>query len=132
MEMKGDYYKIATPVLTNYVYEEASVANSSNMVLLAGPVSAFVAGQFVGTGDIPTVSIGESFTIGFGIGASLRASRELIARDTKVQGNRMVSFTYRIAIENFGKNPAVVRVYDRMPTADASQVKVILVTPAPN
>ncbi|HEY1066106.1 MAG TPA: mucoidy inhibitor MuiA family protein, partial [Pirellulales bacterium] len=130
MNMKGDFYKVATPVLTNYVYEEASVANSSQMVLLAGPVSAFVAGQFVGTGDIPTVSVGETFTVGLGIDAALRASRELVARDTKVQGgNRMVSFVYRIAIENFGATPALVRVYDRMPTADASQVKVTLVTP---
>ena len=44
--------------------------NSSKMVLLAGPVSTYIDGQFVGHGDVPTVSIGESFTVGLGIDSS--------------------------------------------------------------
>ncbi len=38
--LKADFAKLATPVLTDYVYDEARAINSSNMVLLAGPVTA--------------------------------------------------------------------------------------------
>ena len=40
------------------------------MVLLAGPVASYMAGQFVGHADIPTVAAGEQFDVGFGIDSS--------------------------------------------------------------
>ncbi|MCK4659593.1 MAG: mucoidy inhibitor MuiA family protein [Phycisphaerae bacterium] len=127
LTLRGQFYKVATPVLTSYVYEEAAVTNASDLVLLAGPVSTYVAGQFVGQGVIPTVSVGESFTVGFGIDSSLRASRELVERKGKIQGgNRVVDFTYRLALENFGTDPACVRLLDRLPKAKKSEIKLTL------
>ncbi|MHC4442093.1 MAG: mucoidy inhibitor MuiA family protein [Planctomycetota bacterium] len=130
LPMKGQFYKVASPVLTNYVYEEASVSNASNMVLLAGPVSTYLADQFVGHGAIPTVAVGEKFTVGFGIDSSLRATRELVEKDEDVQGgNRIVKFTYRLALENFGSDAAVVRLLDRLPQAKETDIKLTLVSP---
>jgi uncharacterized protein (TIGR02231 family) len=130
LPMKGQFYKVATPVLTSYVYEEAKVANGSDMVLLAGPVSTYSAGQFVGHGSIPTVSVGESFNVGFGIDSALRASRELVEKKEDVQGgNRVVDFTYRLALENFGSEPMAVRLLDRLPQAKKSDIKLTLVSP---
>ena len=37
-------------------------------------------GQFVGNGIVPTVAVGQPFTVGFGIDASLRASRERLEK----------------------------------------------------
>lgn len=129
LDMKGDFYKLAVPVLTDYVYEEATVANDSDLVLLAGPVSTYLGGQFVGHGRIPVVAVGERFSVGFGIDPSLRTSRELIERSESIQGgNRVVHFTYRLALENFGATPAAVRLLDRIPTAKKSQVNVDLVS----
>jgi hypothetical protein len=128
--MKADFYRVAMPVLTSAVYEEASVVNTSGRVLLAGPVSTYVAGQFVGHGDMPTVSIGESFTVGLGIDSSLRSTRELVKKNESIQGgNRLVDFTYQLAIENFGSEAAEVRLMDRMPTAKENEVKLTLVAP---
>ncbi|HKD38247.1 MAG TPA: DUF4139 domain-containing protein, partial [Pirellulales bacterium] len=128
--MKADFYLVAMPVLTSAVYQEASVVNTSGRVLLAGPVSTYVAGQFVGHGDMPTVSIGESFTVGLGIDSSLRATRELVKKNESIQGgNRVVDFTYQLAIENFGSDAAHVRLMDRMPTAKENEVKLTLVAP---
>jgi hypothetical protein len=128
--MKADFYRVAMPVLTSAVYEEASVVNASGRVLLAGPVSTYVAGQFVGHGDMPTVSIGESFTVGLGIDSSLRATRELVKKNESIQGgNRLVDFTYQLTIENFGSEAAEVRLMDRMPTAKENEVKLTLVAP---
>lgn len=129
LPMKAEFYKLATPVLTSYVYNEAVVTNTSALVLLAGPMSAYLAGQFVGHADVPTVAIGESFTAGFGIDTSLRAGRELVERTEAVQGgNRTVNFTYRLSIENFGAAPAKVRLLDRLPVAKDNEVRVELVS----
>lgn len=127
MPLKAEFAKVATPVLTQYVYEEASVSNAGGRVLLAGPVSAYMGGAFVGSGDVPTVSAGESFTIGFGIDSSLRAERELVGRTETIQGgNRVVDVTYRLSVSNFDGSPAKVRVLDRLPKSNDSQLKITL------
>jgi uncharacterized protein (TIGR02231 family) len=126
--LKGDFYRLATPVLTSFVYEEARLTNTSEHVFLAGPVATFLGGQFVGRGDLPTVTVGESFTVGLGIDSSLRAQRELVDKDERIQGgNRVVDFTYELALENFGNAPATVRLLDRMPTVGEDDIKVTLV-----
>jgi hypothetical protein len=79
---------------------------------------------------MPTVSIGESFTVGLGIDSSLRATRELVKKNESIQGgNRLVDFTYQLAIENFGSEATEVRLMDRMPTAKENEVKLTLVAP---
>ncbi len=132
LPVKAEFYKLAVPVLTDYVYEEASATNDSETVLLAGPVSAYLGGQFVGHGEIPMVAVGETFEVGFGIDPSLRASRELVKKRESVQGgNRVVHFTYRLRLENFGVAPAAVRLLDRIPTAKPLQAKIELVSTEP-
>ena len=126
--MKGDFYRLAIPVLTRHVYEEVRLVNDSQEVLLAGPVSTFVAGQFVGRGNIPTVSAGESFNVGLGIDSSLRTSRELVGKRERIQGgNRVVDFTYQLTIENFNGDPVGVRLLDRLPKAEGTDIKVSMV-----
>jgi hypothetical protein len=128
MPFKADFYRLASPVLTTFVYEEARLTNSSERVLLAGPVATFVGGQFVGRGALPTVTVGESFTVGLGIDSSLRAARELVKKEERVQGgNRVVDFTYELSLENFGGEATKVRLLDRLPTVGEDDIKVTLV-----
>lgn len=129
LPLSGEFYKVATPLLTPYVYDEAAVANTGDIVLLAGPVSTYMSGQFVGHSEIPTVSIGESFSVGLGVDSSLRAGRELAEKTETVQGgNRVVDLTYRLSVENFGGKPAKVRLYDRMPQTTRQDIKLSLVS----
>jgi hypothetical protein len=126
--LKGDFYRLATPVLTSFVYEEARLTNTSDQVFLAGPVATFLGGQFVGRGDLQTVAVGESFTVGLGIDSSLKAERKLVKKDERVQGgNRVVDFTYELKLENFGDNATTVRLLDRLPTVGENDIKVTLV-----
>ncbi|MFO0872721.1 MAG: mucoidy inhibitor MuiA family protein [Phycisphaerales bacterium] len=121
--------KVATPVLTSYVYNEALITNGSDRVLLAGPSASYLGGEFVGRGAVPTVAAGETFTAGFGIDSSLRATRELVERTESIQGgNRVVDFTYKLALENFGKSPAAVRLIDRVPNPKGKDIKLTLVS----
>ncbi len=77
---------------------------------------------------MPTVSVGEQFSVGLGIDSSLRTRRELVDKAERIQGgNRVVDFTYELSIENFGKQPAEVRLLDRMPTAGEADIKITLV-----
>jgi uncharacterized protein (TIGR02231 family) len=127
LTLKGDFYRIAAPVLTSYVYQEASLVNDSGLVMLAGPVATYVAGEFVGHGELPTIAAGERFTVGLGIDSSLRAARELVDKKQTIQGgNRVVELEYRLTLENFGATPAAVRLVDRLPATSGSEIKVTL------
>ncbi len=127
MPLKGEFYRLGSPVLTSFVYREARLTNTSDQVFLAGPAATFLDGQFVGRGEVPTVAVGESFTVGLGIDESLRVARELVKKETRVQGgNRIDDFEYRLAIENFGDKPASVRLVDRMPKTAGADIKITL------
>lgn len=127
IELKAESYKLAIPVLTRYVYDQANIVNRSKMVLLPGPATSYVDGRFVGNGALPMVSIGQSFTVGFGIDTALRASRQLVQRTSHIQGgNRVIDFEYKLIVENFGNQPANVRLVDRLPYMSNGQMKLTL------
>ncbi len=129
LEAPASFYKVATPVLTSSVFDEASITNSSDMVLLSGPSASYAGGEFVGRGSVPTVAVGQVFTAGFGIDTALRATRELVERTESTQGgNRVVDFTYRINLENFSKQPVPVRLIDRLPHPKGNDIKLTLVS----
>ena len=58
----------------------------------------------------------------------MRARRELAERTDEVQGgNRELSLSYRLVIENFKEEEANVRLLDRLPyTKQSSQIRVTL------
>jgi hypothetical protein len=117
--MDSQFYHVAVPVLTSYVYREAELKNSSDEDLLAGPMTAYLDGRFVGQGEIPTVARGQKFVVGFGADPQLRARRELVDKVDSVQGgNRETRFEFRLVVENFADAPAPLRVIDRLPHAE--------------
>jgi len=125
--LKAQFYKIASPVLASYVYDEASVTNDSTTVFLAGDVATYVNNEFVGRGVMPSVPVGQNFKLGLGVDSSLRARRDLVEKTETTQGgNRVVDFAYRLSVENFGSRPATVRLLDRLPTAKEAEIRVTL------
>ena len=130
-DFQSNFYHVATPVLTSYVYREAELKNTCDKDLLAGPISVYLDGRFVGRGEIPTVARGQTFVIGFGADPQLRARRELADRSEGVQGgNRELSFQYRLVIENYKEQPADVRVFDRLPHSERdADIRVTLAPP---
>lgn len=116
---KARFYHVATPVLTAYVYREAELSNTSQEDLLAGPIMVYLDGRFVGHSEIPTVARGQTFVVGFGVDPQIRARRELAGRTENLQGgNRELTFKYRLVLENYKDQPALVRVFDRLPYSD--------------
>lgn len=127
LPMKAEFTKVASPVLTQFVYDEASLTNEGGLVLLAGPVTAYSGGSFVGNSELPTVAAGEHLALGFGIDSGLRGTKELVEKTESIQGgNRVVELTYRLEVENFGAAPAKVRLLDRIPKAKESEIRVTI------
>ncbi|MCE9552795.1 MAG: DUF4139 domain-containing protein [Planctomycetes bacterium] len=118
-KLPSDFYYVATPLLTSYVFREASLANVSPEDLLAGPITVYLDGRFVGRSEIPTVARGQKFVVGFGAEPQLRARRELADKSDQVQGgNRELNLQYRLVLENYGDKGATVRVFDRLPHSE--------------
>ena len=127
-ELDSDFYHVATPALTSYVYREAELANGGESDLLQGPLTVYLDGRFVGRSEIPTVARGQDFVVGFGADSQLRSRRELVDRSKRINGgNRETTLEYKLVVENYKDAAVAIRVVDRMPIAgDDSKIRVTL------
>ena len=118
-ELPSEFYHVATPILTSYVYREAELNNDSQTDLLAGPITVYLDERFVGRGEIPTVARGQQFIVGFGADSQLRTRRELVDKTNGINGgNRETKLTYRLVIESYKETETEIRVVDRIPTTN--------------
>ena len=127
-ELESNFYHVATPALTSYVYREAELANGGESDLLQGPLTVYLDGRFVGRSEIPTVARGQNFVVGFGADSQLRSRRELVDRSNRINGgNRETTLEYKLVVENYKEAAVAIRVVDRMPIAgDDSKIRVTL------
>lgn len=124
---RAEFTLIATPLLTDYVYLQVDLLNNSDTVLLPGDASIFRNGEFVGRSRLPQVTIGETFTAGFGIDSQVQVVRELENKQTRIQGgNRIDTYDYRIALSNYKNTPVELQLLDRLPHADDASIKIEL------
>ncbi len=129
LELPAESYYVATPLLTPYVYQQAKVSNNSGMALLAGPMTAYLDGQFQGQGQIPLVAKGQKFYVGLGVETQLRSNRELVDKTENVQGgNQVMDVKYRLVIENFMDKAVKVQVLDRLPEPMSPDIRLSLVS----
>lgn len=122
---KAQFFLVATPLLTDYVYLQAEILNDSNVVLLPGSASMFRNGDFAGKGNINLVTIGEKFAAGFGIDSQVQVARELEDKKTRIEGgNRIDTYDYRIALSNYKNTAAKLRLFDRLPYTENRSLTV--------
>jgi hypothetical protein len=123
---KADFLMLATPLLTDYVYLQADIVNDSDVIMLAGPVSMYRNDEFVGKGSIELVTIGEKFTAGFGVDSQIKILREF--KDKKIEtlwGNRVESYDYRLAINNYKNTKVKLRLLERIPYTKDEKLEII-------
>ncbi len=112
----ADFYHVAVPILTTSVFREAELANATGRDLLGGQVNVFLDGEFKGRTEIPSIARGRTFTLGFGVDGQVKARRTLVDRREDVQGgNRRLSVTSDIIIDNFKQEAVKLRLRERMP-----------------
>ncbi|MEN8127033.1 MAG: mucoidy inhibitor MuiA family protein [Planctomycetota bacterium] len=118
---------VAAPLLTDYVYLEGNLTNTSDTILLPGPADTFRNGEFVGKADMKLVTIGQTFTTGFGVDSQIQVAREF--SDKKIEtlwGNRMDENQYRIEINNYKNKTVALRLMDRLPWTESETLSIEL------
>lgn len=126
-EMPAVYTLLASPLLTDYVYLWGQVTNSSDTILLPGPAGMYRSGEFVGKGQMPLVTIGQSFDTGFGIDSQVQVVREF--KDKRIEtlwGNRIDLQEYTISISNYKNQPVQLRLIERIPWTENEQIEILL------
>jgi len=127
LKLDAAFYYLGVPILTPYVYQEAELVNTSKIALLAGPVSAYLDGQFMGSGRLPMVAKGQKFSVGFGVDSQLRVDRQLTDKTDRIRGgNRELTFHYRLSVENYKGAAVKVRLMDRLPDPQNADIRVTL------
>jgi uncharacterized protein (TIGR02231 family) len=125
--VEAEFTLVATPLLTDYVYLQGRLFNESGPILLPGPASMFRNGEYVGKSQLPQVTIGEKFTAGFGIDSQVQVAHELEEKKTRVQGgNRIDTYHYRIALNNYKDSAVRLRLLDRLPYSRSDAIKIDL------
>ncbi|MDH4203097.1 MAG: mucoidy inhibitor MuiA family protein [Phycisphaerae bacterium] len=118
---------VAAPLLTDYVYLEGELTNTSDTILLPGSADTFRNGEFVGKGDMKLVTIGQTFTAGFGVDSQIQVTREF--KDKKIEtlwGNRMDEHQYRLEIDNYKNTAVALRLMDRLPWTESEALSIEL------
>ncbi len=118
----------AVPALTESAFLYAAVASKSDAPLLAGKVSLFRDGGFVGSGAIPFTNAGRTVDLGFGADDHVRVRRVALDRETGEHGILTSRHTdtrrYRISVENLHGKAMRITVLDRMPFAEDDKIVV--------
>ena len=123
----AEFVFTAAPLLTDYVYLQAEITNNSDTILLPGAADVFRDGQFVGNGDMKLVTIGQAFTMGFGVDSQIQVTREF--KDKKTEsflGNRIDENYYRLAVSNYYDKPVDLRLFDRLPWTENRELSIEL------
>jgi len=130
--MPAHFTHIVAPVLTDFVYEEALVKNTTSYVFLPGSYNAYLSGEFVGRGTIELIASGEEFKAGFGVDPQVQVVKELTTKSEHIEGGNIVSeFEYQLTVSNYGKKIIKLSLEDRMPYSPDGSVQVTLLKAVP-
>jgi uncharacterized protein (TIGR02231 family) len=92
---------------------------NGDTVIIAGNVKVYAEGDYIGESTVAQVSPREKFKIGTRVAYDVKVKKKLTARDVEkagiTKGKLRRAYSYRLEIENFGKRPIQIEVYDRVP-----------------
>jgi uncharacterized protein (TIGR02231 family) len=111
-----------------YLY--AKVAMARGTPVLAGQVSLFRDGTFVGNGRLPLLAPGEDHELGFGVDDAVKVRHTVVEEKRAETGIITASKTdtrnYRIAVKNLHARPIPVTVIDQIPVSQNADIKIEL------
>ncbi|HEX6871441.1 MAG TPA: DUF4139 domain-containing protein [Micromonosporaceae bacterium] len=136
LELDAERDYVTAPVLAPEVHLRATVTNTSEHTLPAGPAAVFHGGEFVGATPVKVWAPGEELTLALGVDDRIRVERELVRRSAAkaaLGANRRREAEHRIKVVNHTPGPARVTVLDQLPVSrdEAIVVKEQRLEPAP-
>lgn len=119
---------LAAPAVSLNAVRTADVQNSGKQPLLPAEVLLYVDGAFLGKTEIDFVAPGESFPVFVGVADPIKLTRELDRKRSSVtwtgkRGRMQVCFT--LSAENFGADPVLLQLADRLPVSETEDVRVL-------
>ena len=121
----------AVPKRQQTAYLYARMVLPKGAPLLAGPVSLFRDGTFVGTGRLPLLSPAEEHELGFGADDLVRV-KYAIADEKKgetgiISSSKTDSRNYKITIKSLHERSMAYVVIDQLPVSQQQEIRVDLV-----
>jgi uncharacterized protein (TIGR02231 family) len=121
---------------TAYLYTKIALPKTASPAL-AGPVSLFRDGVFVGTGRLPQLSPGEDHELGFGADDRVKIKRAVLEDKKGETGTFTTSKVevrnFKITAKNHHARPVQIAILDQVPVSAQQDIKVevIMAGPAP-
>jgi uncharacterized protein (TIGR02231 family) len=129
IDLTPQFDYLCVPRLAEAVYRRAQLTNHSDFLLLDGPASLFVEGDFVGTLPLKRIAPREEFELTLGVDDRVTVQRELKARDVDkkfIGDRRRLRAAYAIEVKNWRTGPIDLELHDQFPVSRHEQVKVKL------
>jgi uncharacterized protein (TIGR02231 family) len=118
----------ATPAIDDTAYLEAAFRHAEDAPLLAGRVSIYRDGVFVGRGQMPAAARDESVRLGFGADEKVKITRAVVRKSEGSAGLISSSKTdereFKITVKNGHAAPIRVAIEDQIPVSEIEDVKV--------
>lgn len=119
---------VATPALGDTAMLQGSVVNTTGHPVLAGAVSLFADGSFVGSSTAVGAAENEVMFFNFGPDDALVVKRQLLARTVKgpevFRQSQVLTYRHAIELENFNDRPVEVDVSDQIPISKSEEIQV--------
>ncbi|MFG1674070.1 mucoidy inhibitor MuiA family protein [Micromonospora sp. NPDC049282] len=136
LELPARLDHVTAPVRAAEAHLRATVRNTSDHTLLAGPAAVFHGADFVASTRLPVWAPGEEIELALGVDDRLRVERKLHRRtETKATlgSTRRREVEYRITVANHTSRPAAVEVRDQLPVSrdEAVVVRETALAPPP-
>ncbi|MEV0004743.1 DUF4139 domain-containing protein [Micromonospora sp. NPDC050980] len=136
LELPARLDHVTAPVRAAEAHLRATVGNTTDHTLPAGPAAVFHGADFVTSTRLPVWAPGEEIELALGVDDRLRVERKLHRRtETKATlgSTRRREVEYRITVANHTPRPATVEVRDQLPVSrdEAVVVRETALTPPP-
>ena len=119
---------VVAPAVDPAAHLRATVVNTSGYALPAGPLSAFVDGDFVGSTRIDTTAPGAELELYLGVDDRVAVERELMERTPHralLGGKISAVERWRIEVHNGRSAPVRIVVRERVPVSRHPDVQVV-------
>lgn len=119
---------VVAPALDPAAHLRATVVNTGGHALLAGPLSAFVDGDFVGSTHVDTTAPGAELELYLGVDDRVAVERELMERTPHralLGGKISAVERWRIEVHNGRPAPVRIVVRERVPVSRHPDVQVV-------
>jgi len=124
-----------TPRIEAKAYLYAKLATPKGTPYLAGSVSLFRDGTYVGTGHLPQLTPGEEHELGFGADDAVRVKHALVEEKRGESGiitsSKSDVRNFRISVKNAHAQAVQLTVLDQIPVSQQQDIKVELISKTP-